>query len=365
MELVWSPLPVGPPSRTTMRILLDIHHPKHVHFFRPLIRRWQARGDTVQIVTRDKDITHRLLDLFGLPYACLSRQHRGWRSGVELAHRWVRFGGWIRRFRPDVVLSVAGITSAPPSRLLRVANIALTDTETAALSNRLAFPFADRILTPEWFKGRFGARHHVYRGFHEWSYLNPREFRPDAAVLREEGIDPDTPYAVLRLVQWGAAHDRNETGLAADDALELVERLSRRLRVYVSIEGPVPEALQPHLARVRVDRIHHMLAFAALVVGESPSMAAEAALLGVPAVLISSWAGRCGNMQVLESQYGLIQVFAQSRAGVDAALALVETPPARETIEARRQALVASLCDMPAMVDQHIAALRNRAARSR
>ena len=60
-----------------MRILVDIHHPKHVHFFRPLIRRWQARGDAVQIVTRDKDITHRLLDLYELPYTCLSRQARG------------------------------------------------------------------------------------------------------------------------------------------------------------------------------------------------------------------------------------------------------------------------------------------------
>src|SRR5437773_201278 len=250
-----------------VRILLDIHHPKHVHFFRPLIRRWQARGDTVQIVTRDKDITHRLLELFGLPYVCLSRQQRGWRTGVELAQRWARFGRWIRRFRPDVVLSVAGITSAPPSRLLGVANIAFTDTETAVLSNRIALPFADPILTPESFS-------------------------------------------------------------------------------------------------VRVDRIHHVLAFASLVVGESPSMAAEAALLGVPAVLISSWAGRCGNMQILEKQYGLMQVFGRSRPGVAAALALAEHPPDREAVQARRQALLADLCDMPAMVDSHIAAVRNRVVRS-
>jgi len=347
-----------------VRILLDIHHPKHVHFFRPLIRRWQARGDTVQIVTRDKDITHRLLELFGLPYVCLSRQQRGWRTGVELAQRWARFGRWIRRFRPDVVLSVAGITSAPPSRLLGVANIAFTDTETAVLSNRIALPFADRILTPEWFNGRFGPRHHVYRGFHEWSYLNPIEFRPDAAVLHADGIDPAAPYALLRLVQWGAAHDQGESGLAPDDAVGLVEQLSRHLRVYLSIEGPAPEALQPYVARVRVDRIHHVLAFASLVVGESPSMAAEAALLGVPAVLISSWAGRCGNMQILEKQYGLMQVFGRSRPGVAAALALAEHPPDREAVQARRQALLADLCDMPAMVDSHIAAVRNRVVRS-
>jgi uncharacterized protein len=347
-----------------VRILIDIHHPKHAHFFRPLVRRWQARGDAVQIVTRDKDITHRLLDLFGLSYTCLSRQQRGWRTGLELAQRWVRFGRWIRRFRPDVVLSVAGITSAPPSRLLGVANIAFTDTETAVLSNRIALPFADRVLTPEWFIGRLGAHHHLYRGFHEWTYLNPEEFHPDARVVRAEGIDPAVPYAMLRLVRWGAVHDRGESGLSPDDAVSLVQHLSRSLRVYVSVEGAAPEAMQPHVAHVRVDRIHQVLAFASLVVGESPSMAAEAALLGVPAVLISSWAGRCGNMQVLERRYGLMQVFSGSRAGVAAAIALAEHPPDRKAIQGRRQALLAELCDMPAMVDSHIEAVRNHAGHS-
>ena len=340
-----------------MRLLIDIHHPKHVHFFRPLIRRWQGRGDTVQIVTRDKDITHRLLDLYGLPYVCLSRQQRGWRTGVELAWRWLQFARWIRRVRHDVVLSVAGITSAPPSRCLRVPNIAFTDTETAVLSNRMAFPFADRILTPEWFTVDCGPRHHRYRGFHEWSYLNPNEFQPDAAIVRAEGIDPDTPYALLRLVRWGAAHDRGERGFTPEDAITLVEQLARRLRVCVSVEGPAPAALQPYVARLRVDRVHHVEAFASLVVGESPSMATESALLGVPAVLVSSWAGRCGNMQVLQQRFGLMQVYTESRPGVAAALELAQCPPERPAINGRRRALLADLCDMPAMVDGHIAAV--------
>ena len=66
-----------------MRILLDILHPKHVHFFRPLILRWQKRGDVVQILTRDKDITHQLLEQFGLPFVCLSHQRETWHMAVE------------------------------------------------------------------------------------------------------------------------------------------------------------------------------------------------------------------------------------------------------------------------------------------
>jgi hypothetical protein len=340
-----------------MRFLIDIHHPKHVHFFRPFVRRWLERGDAVQIVTRDKDITHDLLDLYELPYVCLSRQQTGARSAVELARRWLQMGIWIRRFQPDVVLSVAGISTAPPARLLRVPNVAFTDTETAVLSNRIAFPFADRIVTPEWFTAAHGPRHFRYRGFHEWSYLNPTVFRADPQVVRDAGIDPDRPYAVVRLVRWRAAHDRAQHGFDAADAIDVVQRLSRRLPVHLSVEGPVSDALRPYVTRMRVDRIHHVLAHASLVVGESPSMATEAALLGIPAVLVSSWAGRCGNMQVLERRYGLMQVFNDSRRGVEAAVALAESPADRGVAEQRRQALLTDLCDMDAMMDEQVAAV--------
>ena len=340
-----------------MRILLEIGHPKHVHFFRPLLRRWAAQGDIVQIVTRDKDITHALLDHYGIPYVCLSKQQRSYRAALELSLRWYRFAGWVRRFRPDVTLSVAGITTALPSRTLGVPNIALTDTETAVLSNRIAFPFADCILTPEWFLKRLGARHRTYRGFHEWAYLHPNEFQPDAELVRSEGIEPNQPYAILRLVKWDAAHDRGEHGLMLTDTLALVRGLSRTMRVYLSAEGALPSELQPFAAKFDVHRIHHILAFATLVAGESPSMATEAALLGVPAVLASSWAGRCGNMQVLEHRFGLMHVFADGASAVQAALDLAAHPPARDEIRARRDQLTLELECVPDVVERHIAAL--------
>ncbi len=340
-----------------MRILLELAHPKHVHFFRPLLKRWRARGDAVQIVTRDKDITHALLDAYGLPYVALSRQQRANRAALELVARWMRFARWIARFHPDVTLSVAGITTAPPSRLARVPNIALTDTETARASNAIALPFADRVLTPAWFNGDFGAKHFRYRGFHEWAYLHPDEFRADASIVRGQGANPDEPYALVRLVKWDAAHDTGESGFARDDAIALVARLARKMRVYVSSEAALPRELTPYAAHFHVDAIHHVIAFAALIVGESPSMATEAALLGAPSVLCSSWAGQCGNMQVLEQRYGLIRVSDSSASAVESALALADNPPTRAEITARRERLIAELECVPDVVERHIAAL--------
>ena len=340
-----------------MRILLDILHPKHVHFFRPLILRWQQRGDVVQILTRDKDITHQLLEQFGLPFVCLSRQRETWHMAVELLQRWRKLVGWLCQFRPDLTMAVGAVTMALPSRLLGVPHLAFTDTETAILGNRLGMPFASRIITPAWFTKDFGPRHFRYRGFHEWSYLHPTEFVPDPDLVRAEGIDPDEPYAVVRFVRWSAAHDRGEAGLTPADAVTLVHELSRRMRVYLTSEVPPPLALQPFVARVRVDRMHHVLAFARLLAGESPSMGTEAALLGVPAVVASTWAGRCGNMQVLERQFGLMHVCERGRAAVQAALALADNPPSREQIATQRAALVDALDYIPEVVEHHMQAL--------
>lgn len=340
-----------------MRILVEIAHPKHVHLFRPLIKRWRARGDAVQIVTRDKDITHALLDRYALPYVCLSRQQRGLVTAIELLLRWLKFAEWIRRFKPDITLSVAGITTALPSRILGVPNLALTDTETARLSNRIAFPFADRILTPEWFNGRFGVRHHTYRSFHEWAYLHPDEFQADVSIARAEGVDPNGVFALVRLVRWDAAHDRGESGFARGEVIALVSALAKKMRVFVSAEGELPVELQSFAANFHVENVHHILAFASLVIGESPSMATEAALLGVPAILASSWAGRCGNMQVLENRFGLMRVFAQGARAVDAALQLAEHLPAREEMRARRDQLMRELECVPDVIEHHIGAL--------
>jgi uncharacterized protein len=343
-----------------MRILVDILHPKQAHFFRPLITAWQQRGDVIQIITRDKDITHQLLDSFGFSYICLSRQQKSAGLLLELSQRWIKMARLIREFKPDITLSVTGISTALPSRLLGIPNIAFTDTETATLSNRIAFPFADCILTPEWFLGDFGSRHHRYKGFHEWCYLHPNEFKPDARLVRSAGLDPEKPYALVRLVRWDALHDQREMGFSRDEKVHLVGELSKRMQVVLSSESPPPPELQQYVRHFHFEHIHQVMAFSTLVVGESPSMSTEAALLGVPTVLASTWAGKVGNMQVLERKYHLMQVFERGGDAIRATLAIADQPPSRQEILSRRSSLTSSLDYIPDVVDHYMQALTGK-----
>jgi len=69
----------------------------------------------------------------------------------------------------------------------------------------------------------------------------------------------------------------------------------------------LPKEMEKYRLNLPVEKIHHLMAFATLVVGESPTMASEAAALGVPAIYVSTnWRGYTNQ---LERKYGLIYNF--------------------------------------------------------
>jgi len=78
-----------------------------------------------------------------------------------------------------------------------------------------------------------------------------------------------------------------------------------------------------------VEAIHDLLAFADCYVGDSQTMATEAALLGTPAVRTSAFVGDddMSNFRELETEYGLLQSFADEDAAIDRAVAFLKEPP--------------------------------------
>ncbi|MCF8265966.1 MAG: DUF354 domain-containing protein, partial [Melioribacteraceae bacterium] len=51
-----------------MKVLIDIGHPAHVHYFKNLIIQLVNFGETVLVVARDKEVSHLLLDSNNIPY---------------------------------------------------------------------------------------------------------------------------------------------------------------------------------------------------------------------------------------------------------------------------------------------------------
>ena len=132
-----------------MRILLDILHPAHVHFFRNAITELRTQGCEVVITARDKDITLKLLDLYGISYDCISRE-ASTKFGLiqELLSRNAKLARIVRKTRPSTIASIGGISTAQVGFLTRTRNLIYYDTENAWVSNMLSYPFATEVITP-------------------------------------------------------------------------------------------------------------------------------------------------------------------------------------------------------------------------
>jgi predicted glycosyltransferase len=329
-----------------MRILIDILHPAHVHFFRHFHDEMADRGHELCITARDKDGSLELLRQFGLPYRHLSDQRSG-KAGlaIELAQRTHRLLKVMGEFRPDVMTGIMGPTIALAGAVRRTPAVVFYDTEFAVQTNWFVYPLARSVCTPDCYQGKVRGTHVTYAGYHELAYLHPNRFQPDPKRLEAFGVAPDEPFSLVRFVSWQAVHDARERGLTADQKRRLVELLQHKGRVVVSSESPLPPDLSGLAPAGPAEDIHHLMAYAQLVVGESATMSSEAAVLGVPAVFIAT-TGR-GYNDDEEKRYGLVRHFTEAEydRAVEAIQELLADSP-RETGRAARRRLLDDKIDV-------------------
>ena len=101
------------------------------------------------------------------------------------------------------------------------------------------------------------------------------------------GIEPDTPFAIVRFVKWDAFHDTQLVGgFTLDQKRTLIQRLQQHMRVFISSESELPADLEPYRIHIPIEQMHHVQAAASLFVGESATMASESVCLATPAIYI-------------------------------------------------------------------------------
>ena len=58
-----------------MRILIDIGHPAHVHYFRNLAKELQLKGHTVIWTVKDIVVAKKLLEYYGFEYILFPKKN--------------------------------------------------------------------------------------------------------------------------------------------------------------------------------------------------------------------------------------------------------------------------------------------------
>lgn len=298
-----------------MKVLFDIVHPAHVHFFKHMIWDLEESGHQTCIVAREKDVTTNLLDAYGFDYVSVGAAGNKSRLSQlgELLNRVKALVRISRNFKPDMILTrnPAGVQAA---RLLGVTGVFDTDDgRTAGVHFRAAAPFAHVITTPDCFEEDYGRKHVKYPGYKQSAYLHSELFQPNPSVLQHLGVKEDERYYLVRFVSMTASHDSGEAGMTLETKRRIIEILRSEGRVFLSCEGDIPEEWLSLNFNVPSEMMHDALHYASLLVGDSQTMAAEAAVLGIPNIRVSTFVNRISYLDELEKKYRLTRAFHPSQ----------------------------------------------------
>ena len=279
-----------------MKILIDINHPAHVHYFRNFVRLMEEKGHSFCIVNRDSKMINRLLDAYGIEH--IVRNQRPLKKGTLSALKYL--WGMVRhcrrasrKFRPDLYMGFGSAPCAITSFLRRRPCILLEDTEHNSMNHRLYKPFVDKVVTPFYFEKELWKKDNGKQirmnAYIEQLYLHSRYFSMDKSVIDGMGLEQGK-YVVIRYTAFGAHHDMKVNHISADVRKSIVASLIDKYKIVLSLENP-KDAEDPAFASCIMDfppeKIHDIMAGAAFVLTEGGTMASEAFVLGVPYIFLS------------------------------------------------------------------------------
>ena len=292
-----------------MKVLFDIGHPAHVHFFYNPIKILLQQGHEVLVTSRHKDIAINLLDSLDIQHEPLSGLSK--KGGIlsliyELIYRDYKLIKIVNKFKPDIMTGIGGIFIAHAGIIKNIPSLVFYDTENATLQNALTYPFASCVVVPECYQSWVPDKRHIkYSGYHELAYLKPNRFIPDYEIATKNGLSKNGDTFLLRLVSWQANHDIGENGWSLDLLKKVINKLEPHGKVIVSSESSLPDELLNYSYEGEVSEIHHLMAFCRAFIGESATMASECAVLGVPSVYAAE-TGR-GYTDEQEKKYKLVK----------------------------------------------------------
>jgi len=332
-----------------MRIVVDINHPAHVHYFKHFIREMKKRGHDILITASRKEITFRLLESIQLQFVDVGTY------GTSLISKLVnipiidlRYYQTVKAFKPDILLGFGSIRAAHASVFLRKPCINFEDTEHSTEQIYLYRPFVEVICTPSCYLQDLGKKQIRFNGYMELASLHPNYFTPNPAVFTELGLTESDPFIVVRFVSWQASHDIGQHGIR--DKVGLVKALEQYGRVLITSEEELLPELQVYQIQAPPEKLHDLLYYATLYVGEGGTTASEAAILGTPSIYVSSLVGTMGNFIELEETYDLLYSFTDGNVALSKVIEILQDPMSKEKWRVKRERLLADKIDVTAFI---------------
>ena len=291
-----------------MRLIFDLGHPAHYHLYKNAIKHLKSKGDDILIIVRNReDIVARLIERDGEEYTLLGINARGMmRKAVYMVRNDAKLLRIASKFKPDLFVSMGSPYSAHVSFLMRRPHLSFADTEISTLVWFLLIPFTQTMIMPT----SFGLNAYFRRvvrvnSYKELAYLHPNYFKPKPEILSELGIRRDEKFAIIRFSAFDSSHDLGLKGLKNEERNKLALEISKAATVIVSSEVKLDPEIERFNVKMDQTKMHDLLSYATLYVGEGAVMASEASLLGVSSIFINP--SKRGYLEDLERNGLLLQ----------------------------------------------------------
>lgn len=337
-----------------MNILIQLSHPAHFHLYKGTIKNLLAHEHNVHVIIKSKDILEDLLKESNLPYVNINEKaHRSSKLGIlqDMLEREWKIWRYCLNHKIDL-LSGSTPEVAHVGWLLgkyRI-NTGEDDASIVPLFFKMAGRFIQTELSPTTCNnGKYERKTIHYAGYHKLAYLHPNSFQPDKAIVSKY-FDPNKPYFILRFAQLKAYHDKGASGITNEIASKIIELLKPHGQIFITSERPLVPQFEKYRLQINPLDIHHVMAFSYLYIGDSQSMAVEAAMLGVPNIRFNSFAGKIGVLEELQNRYQLTYGIHSSdpNALYSKINELLNRPFIKNEFQARREIMLADKIDVTA-----------------
>ena len=293
-----------------MKIIVYFAHPAQYMFLRNTIRRLISNGHTIKILIKTKDVLEKLVINDNFPYQnILSKERSQSIFGIVLSiiKRNFKIFSIIKKINPDLLISTDA-SLAQLGWLLNIPRITVLEDDYEIIKPLaiLTYPFTSVIVCPNVCKvGRWNSKKIGYDGYMKLGYLHPKVFQPNPKIIKDI-YDIDEDYVIIRLARLTAHHDMGIKGISDSLLSDLINFFeSRSLRILISSESELGEKYMNYKMDINSSHMHHILAGSKFFISDSQSMSVESAILGVPSIRFSSFAGKISVLEELEHKYNL------------------------------------------------------------
>lgn len=337
------------------RILIFLGHPAQFHFFKHAIRIWENHGHKVLVLIRTKDILEPLLLKEGLNYVNIEKKRlkkkTKWDLFVLASHHFIRILFFLIKFRPNLIIGLhvilAQLSFFSPIKFIAVLE---DDYHIVKRLSDIVMPLSDTILAPtvcDYSKWEY--KKISFEGYMKLAYLHPNWFVPNFDIIKP--IIKNKKYIIIRLVSLTAYHDEGIKGISTSVLENIIKKLTEReYEIFISSENIILEKYRSMQLQAPIELIHHIMAYASMVICDSQSMSVEASMLGVPNIRFSDFAGKISVLEELEHTYGLTYGIKTNnpQALYNKIDELLMMPNLKDEFQTRRRRMLADKIDVTA-----------------